>query len=459
MPKISAQMTDRQLRSLKTDKACGVVPGLAVEVRKLKDGSIGKYFYLRYRKNNQQAKFFLGIYPQMSLSEAFAKAKAWKAKLDAGENPSEQVKLKQKENVFKKSMSVEDLVWAWLDFESERGTWNMDIKKTKPDMWHGYLKHHFTKELREMPVNRLTADMLAEHFREKWISMVDTPERILGDLRRAIDWGIRQNKIPNMENPAKIKDGRLGDLLPLKRAAGGNHPSLPPDRIPDFFVSLAKAIPASQSARCLAFAILTAARNSTAREATWDEMVLTNGKVGPYHQIPRERMKIKGQKLPFDRKTPLSKEAIGLLKTAPRMPVADGAKDWVFPNIRNGVNAPVSDNMLTLMIKNMHVRDKKQNGVGWVDPNQITNTGEPRRVCQHGLARASFKTWANDAAGYHHSEFKESTLESCLDHRHEKYANAYDREQAMGDMRKVFDEWGEFCYSKLTPEQKKTLGV
>lgn len=74
-------------------------------------------------------------------------------------------------------------------------------------------------------------------------------------------------------------------------------------------------------------------------------------------------------------------------------------------------------------------------------------------------SRASFKTWANDAASYKHSEFREATLESCLDHRHEKYANAYDREQALGDMRRVFDAWGEFCFSKLTEEQKKRLGL
>ena len=74
-------------------------------------------------------------------------------------------------------------------------------------------------------------------------------------------------------------------------------------------------------------------------------------------------------------------------------------------------------------------------------------------------SRASFKTWANDAASYKHSEFRDATLESCLDHRHEKYANAYDREQALGDMRRVFDAWGEFCFSKLTEEQKKRLGL
>lgn len=216
-----------------------------------------------------------------------------------------------------------------------------------------------------MPVVQLTPEILADHFSEKWQTMIDTPERILGDLRTAIDWGMRQKHIPLMaENPAQIKDGRLGDLLPLKRPKKRNQPALAPNEIPDFFAVLANAIPMSQSALALAYTILTAARNSTARESSWDEIIVD-------------------------------------------------------------------------------------------DPDQ----GEFRRVTPHGVARASFKTWGNDAAGYNHPEFQRSTLESCLDHRHEKYANAYDREQALGDMRRVFDAWGEFCFSKLTDEQKKKLGL
>ena len=107
----------------------------------------------------------------------------------------------------------------------------------------------------------------------------------------------------------------------------------------------------------------------------------------------------------------------------------------------------------------MHARKKKIDKTGWVDENVKTNTGIPRRVTPHGLARASFKTWANDSTRYRHPKFDRFVLESCLDHRHEKYACAYDREQSMGEMREVFDEWGKYCYSKLTKDQKLRLGV
>lgn len=42
-------------------------------------------------------------------------------------------------------------------------------------------------------------------------------------------------------------------------------------------------------------------------------------------------MKVKGEKIPFDRKTPLSPQAMELLKTAPRIGMSEDA--FIFPNI------------------------------------------------------------------------------------------------------------------------------
>ena len=45
-------------------------------------------------------------------------------------------------------------------------------------------------------------------------------------------------------------------------------------------------------------------------------------------------MKMKSDKIPFDRKTPLSNQAKALLDTAPRFP--NDEKGFVFPNINKG---------------------------------------------------------------------------------------------------------------------------
>lgn len=97
-------------------------------------------------------------------------------------------------------------------------------------------------------------------------------------------------------------------------------------------------VPVSQTARCLAFAILTAARNTTAREATWGE--IQKDEDGNWlHVIPRERMKVKSEKIPFDRKTPLSSQAVSLLESAPRYP-SDG-DSLIFPILIEGCAHPL----------------------------------------------------------------------------------------------------------------------
>lgn len=66
-------------------------------VRTLKDGSIARYFVLRYQKDGKQVKYNLGVYPQMTLAQAFTKAKEWRDKLDAGENPQQELIDKRKQ--------------------------------------------------------------------------------------------------------------------------------------------------------------------------------------------------------------------------------------------------------------------------------------------------------------------------------------------------------------------------
>lgn len=446
-------MTDKRLRGLQKTTACGIVPGLFVQVVKLSGGKLAKYFILRDREVNRV--FSLGKYPEMSLSEAFAKAGEWKRKINAGIDPAAEEKERKLLLMRSKSpderLTFEALIRKWIDFNEKRGRWS-NTCKTKTEVWEGFFKNHVPESIRTCPVEDLKAEMFAEALGEKWCSMVDTPERLLSDARQAIDWAIRSGIIAPMINPCRVKDGRLGDLLQLRRADGGHEPALPPKRLPAFFAELMKLVPISQTARCLAFAILTSARNSTAREARWSE--IQQDEEGNWsHVIPRERMKVKGNKIPFDRKTPLCKQARDLLCSAPH--IEDCEEDYVFPNINRGHTSPFTRDAVRALIKRMHDKQRKIDGIGWIDPDQThLKTGKPRIVTLHGCARATFNTWAKDAKGYGHKEFSRDLRESCLDHRNESYQCAYDREQALGDMREVYDAWGEYCFSLVKAEQR-----
>lgn len=449
--KIVAPITEKKIKSITKHTACGVVPGLYVWVMTLKNGETAKYFVLRERSINRT--FTLGKYPDMSLAEAFKKAAEWKEKVKQGIDPVKEEK--ERRDVLRRErdgvcealdiLTFEKLIRQWIEFNENRGKWSK-TSKSKTEIWDGFFRNHIPESLRVCPVTQLTAQMFYDALAEKWRMMVDTPERILSDARQAIDWAMRSEMIPPMINPCIVKDGKLGDLLPLDRPAGGHEPALPPKRMPAFFRALMELVSVSQTARCLAFAILTAARNTTAREATWGE-IQKDDEGNWLHVIPRERMKVKSEKIPFDRKTPLSPQAVELLENTPRIGFDDS--QLIFPNINKGKRSAFTRDAVRALIKRMHDKQRKIDGIGWVDPEQKDRSGHPRIVTLHGCARASFNTWAKDARGYGHKTFNRDLRESCLDHRNESYQCAYDREQALGDMREVFEAWGKFCFSEV----------
>ena len=449
--KLVAPITEKKLKSITKSTACGGVPGLWVKVVELKSGKLAKYFVLRERTIGRT--FTLGKYPDMPLSEAFKKAAEWKKMVKQGVDPAKEEKerrdalRRERETVLEVAnvLTFEKLIRQWIDFNEKRGRWSK-TSKSKTEVWDGFFRNHIPEPVRLCPVTQLTPQMFYDALVEKWRTMVDTPERILSDSRQAIDWAMRSEMIPPMVNPCQVVDGRLGDLLPLNRPEGGHEPALPPKRMPAFFKALMGLVPVSQTARCLAFAILTAARNTTAREATWDEIQQDN-EGNWLHVIPRERMKVKSEKIPFDRKTPLSPQAVELLKAAPRYP--SDVVQLIFPNINRGLRSPFTRDAVRALIKRMHDKQRKIDGIGWIDPDQKDRTGKPRIVTLHGCARATFNTWAKDARGYGHKAFPRDLRESCLDHRNESYQCAYDREQALGDMREVFDAWGRYCFSEM----------
>ena len=88
--RVANRMTDKRLKALTADASCGIVPGLYVGVRKLKDGTYARYFLLRDR--GLKRVFTLGKYPEMSLAEAFEKGLRWRKLIAEGIDPSEQEK-------------------------------------------------------------------------------------------------------------------------------------------------------------------------------------------------------------------------------------------------------------------------------------------------------------------------------------------------------------------------------
>lgn len=144
----------------------------------------------------------------------------------------------------KKTYSVKKMLLDFCEFGEGR-LWQQQTIKGKrisrdhSEIVNGYIKNHIPKTILTMPAKNLTTEVLAEAFRDKWIQMIDTPERILGEMKRAFDFAIRSGKVPPLANPVDLK-GRVRDLLPpeSKRVQKAHQPALPAERIPELFNEL-----------------------------------------------------------------------------------------------------------------------------------------------------------------------------------------------------------------------------
>lgn len=451
-------LTDRQAKLAKKTIAVGGVRGLILKVRATSLGNFSRIFQLRMTVDGKTRYLSIGPYPQISLDEARQTALLWRNKVSKGENPRQESIETRKAKLAamdeKKSYSVQKMLLDYCEFGEGR-LWQQQTIKGKrisrdhSEIVNGYIKNHIPKAILSMPAKNLTPELLAETFRNKWISMVDTPERILGEMKRAFDFAMRSGKVPPMENPADLK-GRVRDLLPpdSERAQKAHQPALPTERIPELFDELQKH--PGITSKLIQYTILTASRASNARLVLWSEIFFDkkDHSEAPIQITKRDEMKVK-RVVKFDKETPLSNQAVKLLRQIPRFVVSDEL-DFVFskPN-QNGNIEAVSDAACAMMLRKINADYRKQGKEPFVDPDLLNANGEPRNITLHGTARASFEAWAYDSVRFNHKQFSEKAIEHCLDHVTEKYNNAYLRKAVIGEMREILQAWADYCYSKI----------
>ncbi len=299
------------------------------------------------------------------------------------------------------------------------------------------LERYAFPKIGELSVNSLTSEITWNLIKPIWTTKTNTAQKLLTLVRQICNWAIAHNIRRFKDNPADLKTS-LGVLLePLKyaRKPKQNHAAASVEDLPEIFARLHKLH--SVSAKAAEFAILTAARSSAVRFATWDEFDLEKG----IWRIPLEHDKSKLQKR--DRTIFLSKEAIALLKNLCRLPES--------PLVFNGYkNKPLSDATLLMVLRRLHKVRKKEDNVGWIDPTKTRLLGKECIITIHGTARATFKTWAKSDVFKNNRRFDQEAVELCLLHsKNDGYNGAYDRAFLARERRFIMKEWAEYCFSKI----------
>ena len=201
-------------------------------------------------------------------------------------------------------------------------------------------------------------------------------------------------------NPAAAIRRKMREAMPKKQA--GKLLALPYREAPALLARLRDA--EGIAARCLEFAVLTAARTTETLLVTWAELDLD----ACTWLVPAERMKAKEAHLVH-----LSPRAVEVLEGQRGMD-----KTLVFPSpLLNG--KPMSNMAMLTVLGRLGVRD---------------------RTTVHGLCRATFSTWANETGAG-----RPDVIEACLAHEEKNRVRAaYNRALFNDERRILLEAWSEF---------------
>lgn len=286
--------------------------------------------------------------------------------------------------------------------------------------WISSLENHMPAELWHKPIADVQApELLAAlqamkpHERARNVSgaaVAETMQRIRQRLDAVFEDAIFHGRCTS--NPAAAIRRKLREASPAKQA--GQFAALPYRDAPALLASL-RAAPGI-AARCLEFAVLTAARTSEALGAVWAEVDLDAG----VWVVPAERMKA-GE----PHTVPLPARAVEILRELQALQL-DAA--LVFPSPmpqRDGSARPLSNMAMLTVLGRLGMRE---------------------RTTVHGLCRATFSTWANETGAA-----RPDVIEACLAHEESNRVRAaYNRAEFAAERRALLAAWAGYLATPPT---------
>jgi len=423
MPKIAKVLSDIEVRNLKNPglHSVGGIVGLKLQVGKTGSRS----WILRATIGGGVRDIGLGNYPSIKLKTARELAEEIHRQIQLGIDPVEERRKKKKEIAQARAnrKTFDECAETYIS-SIESGWKNV---KTGPQ-WRSSLKSYASPVIGKLPVSDITVHHILRVLTPIWTIKAETASRVRARIEAVLAFATTQGYRKG-DNPARLK-GNLDTQLPStnKFKNSNHHPALPYIQISTFFDDLQKS--KNESAKALAFMILTAARSGEVRGATWKEIDL----VAQTWRIPSTRMKAGKEHI-----IPLSNKAVAILNT-----LTEGSPtDLVFPGVRGG---SMSDVTLSKQLKTLHKHKKKLDGVGYVDPHQ-----DEKVITPHGF-RSTFRDWAGEQ-----TNFQREVIEHALAHQlKDKAEAAYQRKTSVPKRIKLMQEWADYCAQSTLVTRKVT---
>lgn len=370
-----------------------------------------KTWRYRFTLSGTESTFVLGEYPVLSLEAARLKLAEARELVRAGMNPGEE--RRQKKQAAQQLREAEKIK-SKNSFEAVALEWHQKkLAKWKPDhaksILASFIQNVFPV-IGDTPVDQITAPAIKQILtkmedRGALVIAAKVLQRMTAVFRFAIQSGYATY------NPATDMKGAIETRKSI------NHPMIKPEELPDFLRTLNTADIHTTTKLAIQFVILTAARTSEVREATWNEIDLEKC----LWSIPGERMKMK-----TPHTVPLSKTAVSILN---RVKILYGDEGLLFPGIRDK-NKPLSENTMLYAMYRM---------------------GYHSRATIHGF-RGLFSTIANDKG------FNPDAIERQLAHGIDnKTRAAYNRADYLEERRKMMEWYDDYVQSCMNDNEVDSL--
>ena len=316
-----------------------------------------RYWRWKYRVNKREKVLALGVYPNVSMTDARGKVLEARKLLDKGIDPSTH---KKHIRASSKHDSFEHVAKEWHQKESSR-----------------WVEHHAKKVWRTIKADALpylgimsikdirTSDVLHVVKKIEDRGALDIAgrikQRISSIFRYAIQTGYAEF------NPADA----LKDVIKTKKVE--HRKSLKQEDLPPFLNDL-DSYPGYMVTRyALQFIVHTFVRPGELRSAEWKDIDLDKA----IWRIPAEKMKMNEEHL-----VPLSSQSIELLKKAQKI---SGSKGLVFPSSYDH-RKPMSENTLTYAIRKRLNFDATAHGFRTTASTILNESGYRVDVIERQLA-------------------------------------------------------------------------
>jgi integrase len=353
--------------------------------------SSSKYWRLKYFLYGKEKLLALGVYPEVSLSDARERRAQARKLLAAGEDPSDIKKEAKRQALLKMDNSFEVVAREWLEKREH------DLAPSTRRATLARLEQYVLPTLGPRPIADITAPevlvMLRAIEKKGILDQARRVMRMTGQIfRYAIATGrAERNPVPDLQGALKTR--AVQHRLYLRESD-----------LPAYFKKLDAFDGHPQTHLALRFLLLTFVRSIELRAAQWDEIDWKKAE----WRIPAERMKMKELHI-----VPLSKQAIAILRDLEKH---SGHRQHLFPNFHQP-STFMSENTVLFALYRM---------------------GYHSRATGHGF-RSTASTILNE------NGFRADVIERQLAHGERNNVRAaYNHAQYLPERREMMQWWADY---------------